>query len=134
MREWHIYVDGASLGNPGQSGAGIVAFDEDGNEVWRDSVHLGVMTNNMAEYEALVRALHKIEKSHVSAVNIYTDSLLVANQVLGKYRMKNEGLKPYLQEVHRLIRNFSMVKVQYIPREKNRIADKLAKEAAKNKG
>ena len=60
MKEWHIYIDGASLGNPGFAGAGMVAFDEDGHEMWRDSVHLGLMTNNMAEYEALVRALRKV--------------------------------------------------------------------------
>jgi ribonuclease HI len=134
MRDWHNYIDGASLGNPGQSGAGIVAFDEDGNEIFRDSIHLGIMTNNMAEYEALVRALHKVEQSHISTVNIYTDSLLVANQVLGKYRVRNEGLKPYLEEARRLIRAFSSFKVQYIPRESNRIADRLAKQGAKNTG
>ncbi len=86
MKEYHIYIDGASLGNPGRSGAGMVAFDEEGNEVWRDSIYLGEMTNNMAEYEALVRALRRVERARVDVVNVYTDSLLVANQVLGKYR------------------------------------------------
>ncbi|OPY65457.1 MAG: 14.7 kDa ribonuclease H-like protein [Syntrophorhabdaceae bacterium PtaU1.Bin034] len=134
MREWHIYTDGACLGNPGQSGAGMVAFDEDGNEIWRDSIHLGEMTNNMAEYEALLRALKKIETSAIRTVHIYTDSLLIANQLLGKYRIRNEGLRPYFEEVKRLIRNFTYFKVKYIPREENRIADKLAKNAAAKKG
>ncbi len=129
MKTWHIYIDGASLGNPGASGAGMVAFDGEGNEVWRDSIHLGEMTNNMAEYEALVRALRKAGESAV-AVNVYTDSLLVANQVLGKYRLKSEGLRPYLEEVRRLIRRLPTFSVKHIPREGNRIADKLAKEAA----
>jgi len=134
MKEWHVYIDGASLGNPGESGAGMVAFDEDGNELWRDSVYLGEMTNNMAEYEALVRTLKRIGESPPDAVHIYTDSLLVANQVLGKYRVKNEGLKPYLEEAIGLIRAFAHVDVKYIPREGNRIADKLAKRAAARKG
>jgi ribonuclease HI len=134
MREWHIYTDGACLGNPGQSGAGMVAFDEDGNEIWRDSIHLGEMTNNMAEYEALLRALKKIETSAIRTVHIYTDSLLIANQLLGKYRIRNEGLRPYFEEVKRLIRNFTYFKIKYIPREENRIADKLAKNAAAKKG
>ncbi len=134
MNEWHIYIDGASLGNPGPSGAGLVAFDEDGNEVLRDSVYLGEMTNNMAEYEALVRALRKIEKSAVRNVNVYTDSLLVANQILGLYKVKNERLRPYLEEAKRLIRNFTTFKVQYIPRAGNRTADKLAKDAATKQG
>lgn len=130
MKEWHIYIDGASLGNPGLSGAGLVAFDEDGNEVLRDSIYLGQMTNNMAEYEALVRALRKIQKSAARTVNIYTDSQLVANQVLGVYRIKNERLRPYLEETRRLIRDFAAFKVKYILRAGNRIADKLAKDAA----
>jgi len=130
MKEWHIYIDGASLGNPGLSGAGIVAFDEDGNEVWRESVHLGQMTNNMAEYEALIRALRKVVDGIALPVRVYTDSQLVANQVLGKYRIKNERLKVYTEEAHRLIRKLSRFSVEYIPREGNRLADKLAKDAA----
>ncbi|MGD0229280.1 MAG: ribonuclease HI family protein [Syntrophorhabdales bacterium] len=133
MKEWHIYIDGASLGNPGLSGAGIVAYDGDGNEIWRDSIHLGLMTNNMAEYEALVRALRRVAKSAECTVNVYTDSLLVANQVLGKYRLRNEGLRPYFEEALRLIRNISYFKIKYIPREGNRLADKLAKDAAAKK-
>ena len=133
MKEWHIYIDGASLGNPGLSGAGMVAFDGEGNELWRESIHLGEMTNNMAEYEALVRALRRIDKS-AGAVNVYTDSLLVANQVLGKYRLRSEGLKPYLEEARRLIRALPSFTVKYIPREGNRIADKLAKDGAAKKG
>ena len=59
IMSWQIYVDGASSGNPGDSGAGMVIFDENGTEISRDSVFLGKMTNNMAEYEALLRALAK---------------------------------------------------------------------------
>jgi len=135
MKEYHIYIDGASLGNPGRSGAGMVAFDEEGNEVWREGVYLGEMTNNMAEYEALVRALRRVEGSRVDAVRVYTDSLLVANQVLGKYRVKNEGLRPYLEEARQLMRVLGCsTVVKHIPREGNRIADKLAKNAASGIG
>jgi len=130
MKEWHIYIDGASLGNPGLSGAGMVAYDEDGNEVWRESVHLGRMTNNMAEYEALIRALRKVGDHAALPVRVYTDSQLVANQVCGKYRIKNERLRVYLEEAHRLIGKLSHFSVKYIPREGNRLADKLAKDAA----
>ena len=134
MKEWHIYVDGASQGNPGLAGAGMVAFDEDGHEIWRDSVHLGQMTNNMAEYEALVRALRKVGEPDGLPINVYTDSQLVAYQVLGKYRIKNEGLKPYLEEALRLMRSLAQVAIKYIPREGNKLADKLAKDAAAKKG
>ena len=134
MKEWHIYIDGASLGNPGFAGAGMIAFDEDGHEMWREGIHLGLMTNNMAEYEALVRALRKVGDPDGRPINVYTDSQLVAYQVLGKYRIKNEGLKPYLEEARRLMRRLNHVAVRYIPREGNKLADKLAKDAAAKKG
>jgi ribonuclease HI len=134
MKEWHIYIDGASLGNPGDSGAGIVAFDGEGNEVWRDSIYLGHMTNNMAEYEALLRALRRIDELPCSNVHVYTDSLLVANQVTGTYRLRSEGLRPYLEEVRRLIARCSSFKVKHVPRESNQIADRLAKQGSKRRG
>jgi ribonuclease HI len=130
VRACHIYIDGASLGNPGRSGAGIVGYDEQGNEVWRERVSLGTMTNNMAEYEALVHALRRAREMAIAAVSVYTDSQLVANQILGLYRVKNDRLRRYLQEAQRLIRDFNSFEIRHIPREKNRLADELAKSAA----
>jgi ribonuclease HI len=132
--EWTIYIDGASSCNPGHAGAGFVIYDEHGNEVGRDSAYLGEMTNNMAEYEALVRALSKAFDANVKNVSIYTDSLLVANQILGKYKIKNITLQKYAEKAKNLIRTFDHFAVQYIPREKNKVADKLAKEAINKKG
>ncbi|HQP57192.1 MAG TPA: ribonuclease HI family protein [Syntrophorhabdus sp.] len=132
--EWHIYIDGASSCNPGHAGAGLVIFDEFGKEIGRDSAYLGEMTNNMAEYEALVRALSRAFEANIKSVSIYTDSLLVANQILGKYKIKNTTLQKYAEIAKNLIHTFDHFAVQYIPREKNKIADKLAKEAIKRKG
>jgi ribonuclease HI len=133
--EWHIYIDGASSCNPGHAGAGLVIFDECGNEIGRDSVYLGEMTNNMAEYEALLRALLKAREANAKNISVYTDSLLVANQVLGKYKIKNSILQKYAEKAKNLICTFDHFAVQYIPREKNKLADKLAKEAIlKRKG
>ena len=130
MKGWHIYIDGASLGNPGQSGAGIVTYDEQGNELWRESAHLGTMTNNMAEYEALVRALRRAREMAATSVFVYTDSQLVANHILGLYKVKNDRLRTYLREAKDLIEDFNSFEIKYIPREKNKLADKLAKSAA----
>jgi ribonuclease HI len=124
---WQIYVDGASSGNPGDSGAGMVIFDGNGIEIFRDSVFLGKMTNNMAEYEALLRALQKAQEHGGQDVVIYTDSLLVANQVAGTYKINNNILRQYVVRVKNIISNFTHFAIQYIPREENRIADKLAK-------
>jgi ribonuclease HI len=134
MMEWHIYIDGASSGNPGESGAGIVVFDNNGNELFRDSIYLGQMTNNMAEYEALVFALQKAKKSLIEKVSVYTDSLLVTNQIHGKYKVKNTKLRKYVEETKNIIRNFNSFALKYIPREENKIADKLAKDAVNKKG
>ena len=124
---WQIYVDGASSGNPGDSGAGIVISDGDGKELFRDSVFLGKMTNNMAEYEALLRALLKANEYGAKDVVVYTDSLLVANQVMGAYKINNDILRQYVVQVKKIISNFDHFAIQYIPREQNTIADKLAK-------
>jgi ribonuclease HI len=130
VKGWHIYIDGASLGNPGRSGAGIVTYDEQGNELWRESAPLGTMTNNMAEYEALVRALRKARDMAIASVFVYTDSQLVANQILGSYRVKNDRLRKYLLEAQSMIEDFNSFQIRHIPREKNGLADKLAKSAA----
>ena len=130
MSEWHVYIDGASLGNPGKSGAGLVAFDTAGNELWHEGVHLGEMTNNMAEYEALVRAVRRARDSGIASLFVYTDSQLVANQWNGSYMVRNKRLMAYLIEAKALTRGIPGVRVRHIPREKNRIADRLAKQAA----
>jgi ribonuclease HI len=124
---WQIYVDGASSGNPGDSGAGMVIFDGNNTEIFRDSVFLGKMTNNMAEYEALLQALVKAQEYGAQDVVAYTDSLLVANQVIGTYKINNDILRQYAVKVRQIISNFAHFAIQYIPREQNKIADKLAK-------
>jgi len=131
MIEWHVYIDGASSGNPGESGAGIAIFNGTGQEIYTESVYLGHMTNNMAEYEALIRALQKAGDEMVDSLHIYTDSLLLANQVNGIYKVRNEGLQEYVNRAKIMARGFTRFSVNHIPREKNRIADKLAKNGVK---
>jgi ribonuclease HI len=84
----------------------------------------------MAEYEALVRALRKARDMAITSVFVYTDSQLVANQILGSYRVKNDRLRKYLQEAQSMIEDFNSFQIRHIPREKNGLADKLAKSAA----
>jgi ribonuclease HI len=131
---WLVHIDGASLGNPGPSGAGMVAVDEHGNELWQDRVYLGVMTNNMAEYEALVHTLQKAKDGSVDSLTVYTDSLLVANQIRGIYKVKDSNLQSYVRKALELARNIGHFEIHHIPREQNRVADHLAKEAAEKVG
>ncbi|NLT24946.1 MAG: ribonuclease HI family protein [Syntrophorhabdus sp.] len=126
---WHVHVDGASSGNPGKSGAGIVVRDDRGEIVLTQGIYLGEMTNNMAEYEALLRALTIAVEHSVKDVTVYTDSQLVANQVTGVYKIKNKTLFGYVRRVKEIVSNFEHFTIQYIPREQNREADKLAKDA-----
>ena len=85
----------------------------------------------MAEYEALLRALEKAQEHGAQDVVVYTDSLLVANQVIGTYKINNDDLRQYVVKVKKIISNFDHFAIQYIPREQNRIADKLAKDGIK---
>lgn len=128
---WCIHVDGASSGNPGRSGAGIFVQDTEGVELFKESVFLGEMTNNMAEYEALLRALLMALDRSVRKITVYTDSLLVANQVNGVYKIKNATLFDYVRRIKKIASNFEEFTIQYVPREQNRVADKLAKDAIK---
>ncbi|MDD3846174.1 MAG: ribonuclease HI family protein [Syntrophorhabdaceae bacterium] len=126
---WHVHVDGASSGNPGKSGAGIIARDDKGNVIFTKGIFLGEMTNNMAEYEALLHALTSAVERSVKDITVYTDSQLVANQVTGVYKVKNMTLFTYVRRVKEIVGNFEHFTIQYIPREQNRDADKLAKDA-----
>jgi len=129
LMQWHIHVDGASSGNPGRSGAGIVARDQDGTVIFTKSIPLGEMTNNMAEYEALLIAVNEAVENSIKDVTVYTDSQLVANQINGLYKIKNMTLFQYVKKIKQTVGNFDHFAIHYIPREQNREADKLAKDA-----
>lgn len=92
------------------------------------------MTNNVAEYEALILALKRASKSAVNNLYVYTDSLLVANQIAGKYRIKNLALLKYVENAKTIIEYFNSFTLKHIPREENGLVDKLAKDTANKKG
>lgn len=127
-----IYIDGASRGNPGESGAGIVIKDGKGRVFKRLRQYLGRATNNQAEYRALLLAL-KASRELGQNIRIYSDSELLVKQLKGSYRVKSKGLKPYFDEVRGLLRDFSSWEIAHIPREQNMEADALANEAIDTK-
>lgn len=128
---WHAFVDGASSGNPGKSGAGIFVQDDEGRQLLSKGIFLGNMTNNMAEYEALLNALTYATEHSVREITVYTDSLLVAKQVTGAYKINNDILRDYVRRIKTIASNFDDFAIKYIPREENKKADKLAKDAVK---
>jgi ribonuclease HI len=122
-----IYSDGASKGNPGASGIGVVLSDQEGKMLAEISEFVGVTTNNVAEYKALIRGLEEAIKLEADEVEISTDSELLARQISGVYKVK----APHLKELHALVisllRTFRKVSISHVMREHNRLADKLAK-------
>ena len=130
MKTAFVQVDGASKGNPGPSGIGIVVLDCDGNVLREISENIGVATNNFAEYSALIRALEEVKSMGFSRVYVQTDSELMARQINGVYRVKNDSIIPLFTEVSRLKSGFEHVEVVHVLREMNKAADKLASKAA----
>ncbi len=124
-----IYIDGASRGNPGESAAGVVMCDFNGNVINKFSKYLGVATNNQAEYSALIFALEKANEFGAADLLIYLDSEVLYKQLKGEYRIRNKKLKEMFEVVRGKIRIFSSVNFEWLPREKNKIADKLAQKA-----
>lgn len=127
MKRAVLHTDGASSGNPGASGVGVVIEFEGRHH--EHSAYIGVATNNVAEYTALVRGLEECRRLGAEEVEAYMDSELLARQLRGQYRVKNPGLIPLYQKVLELAATFRRVTFAHIPREDNRRADALAKKA-----
>ena len=104
--------------------------DESGREILRCSRRLGVGTNNVAEYSALIEALKQAHRLGAKSLEIRSDSQLLVRQMTGKYRVKNPGLARLFLEAQKLLEKFDDVKFVHIPRNLNKVADRLAKTAA----
>jgi len=125
-----LFVDGSSMGNPGPAGAGGSIKDESGVEVATISKYLGIATSNVAEYKALILGLKEAKKLGFNSIKVFTDSELVANQVNGKWRVKDVKLKPLVAEAKDIIVSFQSFEITSISRTKNRRADQLAVRAS----
>ncbi len=124
-----LYTDGACRGNPGSGGAGAVLFDENGGILATAKKFLGTCTNNEAEYAALTLGLEKALSGGHKTIHVFLDSELLVRQINGIYRVKNNRLKPLMQEVQRHLALFDGYTVEHVPRSENAIADRLANEA-----
>lgn len=130
MKELKIYIDGASKGNPGPSGIGVVICS-DSQTIKNISSYIGNTTNNVAEYTALIYALQEALKLKAQILNINTDSELLCRQINKVYKIKNPNILGLYNQVTHLISGFKQVTINNIPREENRGADKLATKAIK---
>ncbi len=126
-----IHTDGLSKGNPGPGAIGATLKDTKGKNVAVISQAIGVTTNNVAEYKALIAALEKALKLGAKEIEIRSDSELMVRQVAGRYKIKSPLLAPLFLHVGKLLSNFTIVKIVHVPRELNAEADKLANAAIK---
>ncbi|MFH1282920.1 MAG: ribonuclease HI family protein [bacterium] len=130
----HLFCDGACRGNPGPAGIGGVVKDVSGENLLKFSESIGVATNNIAEYKALIFGLMSIEKiSGEKEVKVFSDSELMVKQLNGYYKVKEPTLLLLLQEVIRLKNKFKKFEISHISRSKNKEADFLANQSFKDK-
>lgn len=121
------YTDGASRGNPGESGIGILMKDEKGTLLVSLSDYIGLATNNAAEYQALVKCLELAKGIACTKIIIHSDSELMVKQVQGKYKVKDAGLKKYFGRVQSILADAPfVVEIKHVSREENHEADELA--------
>lgn len=134
MKKIKVYTDATAKGNPGPSGLGIVIKDESDEILLTHKQYIGKATNNQGEYTALLESLKLLKNLNVEYdfVEFYSDSLLMVNQLTGKYKIKDKYLMRnamnFWDGINKLGKKHS---ITYIPREQNAIADKLANEATR---
>ena len=123
-----IHVDGAAKGNPGPAGIGVTIRDLE-RTVFEEGRYVGEMTNNMAEYRALVFGLEKALEYGARHVVVFSDSELVVRQMNGQYRVRSERLVSLYEQAQTLCRSLESFEIRYIPRAQNQRADALADQA-----
>ena len=126
-----VHTDGSSLGNPGPAGAAAVILSETGEVLAEAREHLGTATSNVAEYAAVRLGLERALELGARRIIFRLDSELVANQLMGRYRVKDPKLLERYLEVEGLLSRLEDVRFEAIPRERNARADRLAQLAAR---
>lgn len=124
-----IYTDGGARGNPGPAGIGCIIYDEKNKIIAEISKSIGHATNNQAEYQAVIVGLEKAREMSAKELIFYLDSELVVKQLKHEYKVKNRELAPLFLKIHNLTMSFKKINYKYIPREKNKLADKLVNKA-----
>jgi len=130
---WLLRCDGASRGNPGPAGAGMVLFDPQGRLQANQGRYLGETTNNVAEYQALLLGLEEAQRLGVKKLRVLADSELMVKQLTGLYRVKAPHLIPLWRAALFALKKFEAWTIAHVPREENHLADKAANRAIDQK-
>jgi ribonuclease HI len=124
-----LSTDGGARGNPGPAAYGYVLEDEDGTVLAAHGERIGIATNNVAEYSALIAGLEKAIELGLDEIEVVSDSELMVKQMRGEYRVKNEALQELWSRAGRLARQVGEVGYTAVRREHNKLADTLVNEA-----
>ena len=124
-----LYSDGASRGNPGLAGAGAVLLDADGRVIAELTKFLGITTNNVAEYQGFIIGLEEARRRGVDDLDARMDSMLVVEQMRGRWKIKHPNMKPLALKAGALFATFPTRSIAHVPREENAIADALSNRA-----
>jgi len=124
-----LSTDGGARGNPGPAAYGYVLEDEDGTVLDARGETIGVATNNVAEYRALIAGLEKAVELSIDELEVVSDSELLVKQMQGEYRVKNEALRELNDEANFLEKKLGRVRYKAVRREHNELADKLVNDA-----
>jgi ribonuclease HI len=131
-----LHTDGGSRGNPGPAAIGVVIeVEKDGQTelIGEIGETIGVASNNVAEYRAIIRGLEEAERLGASSVTCLLDSLLVVEQLNGNYRVRSADMKSLHARVNELRQHFALVTFHHVRRERNQEADRLVNEALDGK-
>jgi probable phosphoglycerate mutase len=123
------YIDGGARGNPGPAGFGVRLENEDAELIEEFGESIGVATNNVAEYRGLIAALEWARAHGHKVLHVRSDSLLLVQQMLGNYKVKNVGLQPLHAKARLLAYEIGRVTFEHVRRERNADADRLANAA-----
>ncbi|MFA6098577.1 MAG: ribonuclease HI family protein [Patescibacteria group bacterium] len=127
-KKYEIYTDGGARGNPGPGGVGVVIW-QGTKLIGTYSKFIGVVTNNQAEYQAVVLALEQAKRLGAEELDFFIDSELVVNQLSQRAKVKNSQLATLFVKAWNLMIGFKKISFHHIPREKNKEADKLVNKA-----
>ena len=124
-----LFTDGGARGNPGPAAFGYVLETEDGTVLAAHGETIGVATNNVAEYRALVEGLRRAVELDVAELDVVSDSELVVHQMRGEWKIKNDTLRALWEEAQDLAAGIGKVRYTAVRREHNELADRLVNEA-----
>jgi ribonuclease HI len=121
-----LFTDGGARGNPGPAGIGVVLRDARGKVLGEIAKPIGIATNNIAEYKALIAGLELALDSGVTQLEVCVDSKLVKQQVQGNWKIRNERLRALAARAQGLTSKFESISIRHVPRAQNDRADELA--------